>query len=112
VAQNTELFAGSIEDNISYGMPPGSFTRSVPPPPAGLAHHSRRDIIQAARKACAHDFICEMAEGYATRVGERGVRISGGQKQRIAIARVFLRKPKILLLDEVDSVPSSLPPFL
>lgn len=63
----------------------------------------RQDVILAAKKACAHEFICQMAEGYSTRVGERGVRISGGQKQRIAIARVFLRKPKILLLDEATS---------
>lgn len=63
----------------------------------------RQDVILAAKKACAHEFICQMDEGYSTRVGERGIRISGGQKQRIAIARVFLRKPKILLLDEATS---------
>mmetsp|Transcript_25775 Transcript_25775/g.38157 ORF Transcript_25775/g.38157 Transcript_25775/m.38157 type:complete len:207 (+) Transcript_25775:64-684(+) len=89
VSQNTELFACSIEENIAYGMEPGSW--------------SRQDVIAAAKKACAHEFICEMSEGYATRVGERGTRISGGQKQRIAIARVFLRKPRILLLDEATS---------
>ena len=89
VQQNTELFGGTIEENITYGMPEGSWTR--------------RDVIEAARKACAHDFIKTFPEGYLTRVGERGVRISGGQKQRIAIARVFLRDPKILLLDEATS---------
>lgn len=89
VSQNTELFGGTIEENITYGMEPGTW--------------SRKDVIQAAKNACAHDFIKEFPEGYLTRVGERGVRISGGQKQRIAIARVFLRNPKILLLDEATS---------
>jgi len=89
VQQNTELFGGTIEENITYGMKPGSW--------------SREDVIQAAKNACAHEFIVQFPEGYLTRVGERGIRISGGQKQRISIARVFLRNPKILLLDEATS---------
>ena len=89
VQQNTELFAGTIEENITYGMDSGTW--------------SREEVIAAAKQACAHDFIKQFPEGYLTRVGERGVRISGGQKQRIAIARVFLRKPRILLLDEATS---------
>jgi ABC-type multidrug transport system fused ATPase/permease subunit len=89
VQQNTELFGGTIEENITYGIEPGSWTRE--------------DVIAAAKDACAHEFIKSFPEGYLTRVGERGVRISGGQKQRISIARVFLRKPKILLLDEATS---------
>merc|ERR1711991_52464 len=89
VQQNTELFQGTIEENITYGIEKDSYTRE--------------DVIEAAKKACAHDFIKAFPEGYSTRVGEKGVRISGGQKQRIAIARVFLRNPRILLLDEATS---------
>ena len=63
VQQNTELFGGTIEENITYGLEPGSFTK--------------RDVVEAAKKACAHDFIKAFGEGYSTRVGERGVRISG-----------------------------------
>mmetsp|Transcript_1961 Transcript_1961/g.3748 ORF Transcript_1961/g.3748 Transcript_1961/m.3748 type:complete len:272 (-) Transcript_1961:198-1013(-) len=65
VQQQTEVFGGTIEENITYGMTPGSWTR--------------RDVIEAAKKACAHQFIKDFPEGYHTRVGERGVRISGGQ---------------------------------
>eukprot|EP00607_Mallomonas_marina_P002723 CAMPEP_0182439544 /NCGR_PEP_ID=MMETSP1167-20130531/86506_1 /TAXON_ID=2988 /ORGANISM="Mallomonas Sp, Strain CCMP3275" /LENGTH=1022 /DNA_ID=CAMNT_0024633277 /DNA_START=169 /DNA_END=3238 /DNA_ORIENTATION=+ len=89
VQQSTELFGGSIEENIAYGMEADSWTRE--------------DVILAAKQACAHEFICSFPEGYSTRVGERGVRISGGQRQRIAIARVFLRRPQVLLLDEATS---------
>merc|ERR1711991_809596 len=89
VQQNTELFQGTIEENITYGIEKDSYTRE--------------DVIEAAKKACAHDFIKAFPEGYSTRVGEKGVRISGGQKQRISIARVFLRNPRILLLDEATS---------
>jgi len=60
-------------------------------------------VVEAATKACAHEFIKNFPEGYSTRVGDHGVRLSGGQRQRLAIARVFLRKPKILLLDEATS---------
>ena len=89
VAQDTQLFANSIEENISYGLEKGSYTR--------------HQLHAAARAAFAHDFIMDFPDGYATRVGERGIRLSGGQRQRIAIARVFLRKPRVLLLDEATS---------
>ncbi|CAM6042906.1 unnamed protein product [Sphagnum compactum] len=87
VAQDTQMFAGSIEENITYGLP------SV----------DRDAMERAAKSANAHDFILRFPEGYATRVGERGVRLSGGQRQRVAIARMLLRQPKILLLDEATS---------
>ena len=84
VQQEVYLFAGSVFENISYGRPGAS----------------REEVVEAAKLAGAHDFIMEFPDGYDTYVGERGVRLSGGQKQRISIARVFLKNPPILILDE------------
>jgi len=93
VAQDTQLFACSIRDNIAYGLDEEFETGEL----------CEADIAAAAKDANAHDFIEGFEDGYATKVGERGVRISGGQKQRIALARVFLRRPKLLFLDEATS---------
>jgi len=85
VAQEPTLFARSIRQNIMYGL---EGTAMEP---------TQEDLEEAARLANAHDFICQMPQGYDTQVGERGVQLSGGQKQRLAIARALVRKPKVLL---------------
>ncbi len=87
VQQDVYLFCGSVYDNIVYGKPGAS----------------REDVEAAAKAAGAHDFIMALPDGYDTYVGERGVKLSGGQKQRISIARVFLKNPPILILDEATS---------
>ncbi|MDO5417790.1 MAG: ABC transporter ATP-binding protein, partial [Lachnospiraceae bacterium] len=87
VQQDVYLFSGTVYDNIAYGRPEAS----------------REEVIQAAKMAGAHAFISELKNGYDTYVGERGVKLSGGQKQRISIARVFLKNPAILILDEATA---------
>jgi len=87
VQQDVYLFSGTVAENIAYGKPGAS----------------RAEIEEAGRLAGADDFVRELADGYDTYVGERGVKLSGGQKQRLSIARVFLKNPPILLLDEATS---------
>ena len=87
VQQDVYLFSGTVFENIAYGR----------------AGATREEVEQAARRAGAHEFISQLADGYDTYVGERGVKLSGGQKQRISIARVFLKDPAVLILDEATS---------
>ena len=87
VPQEPALFSGSVRDNIAYARPDASDD----------------DVLAAARAAHAIEFIDRLPEGMATRVGERGVKLSGGQRQRIALARVFLKDPAVVVLDEATS---------
>lgn len=87
VQQDVYLFAGNIMENIRYGNP----------------NATDEEVVQAAKRANAHDFIMSLPNGYATDIGQRGVKLSGGQKQRLSIARVFLKNPPILIFDEATS---------
>lgn len=87
VQQDVYLFAGTIMENIRYGNPSAT----------------DEDVIRAARRANAHEFIMSFPDGYDTDIGQRGAKLSGGQKQRLSIARVFLKNPPILIFDEATS---------
>ncbi len=87
VQQDVYLFAGNILENIRYGKPDAT----------------DEEVVEAARRANAHEFIMNFPDGYDTDIGQRGAKLSGGQKQRISIARVFLKNPPILIFDEATS---------
>ncbi|MDJ0331342.1 ABC transporter ATP-binding protein [Planococcus sp. S3-L1] len=90
VSQESAMMGGTIRENLTYGLP-------------NSAVISAEELWQVARMAYAEDFIRGFADGLDTEVGERGVKLSGGQRQRIAIARAFLRDPKILMMDEATA---------
>lgn len=87
VQQDVYLFAGTVMENLRYGNPAAT----------------DEEIIAAAVKANAHEFIMGLPQGYRSEIGQRGVKLSGGQKQRLSIARVFLKKPPIVIMDEATS---------
>ena len=87
VQQDVYLFAGTIMDNIRYGRPDAS----------------DEEVVRAAKRANAHEFIMSFPDGYDADIGQRGVKLSGGQKQRLSIARVFLKNPPVLIFDEATS---------
>ena len=87
VEQDVYLFSGTVIENILYGKPDAT----------------KQEVIEAAKKAGADEFIRKLPDGYDTFIGERGTRLSGGQKQRISIARAFLKNPPVLILDEATS---------
>ncbi len=89
VAQESALISGTILENVTYGLEPGTFTMD--------------EVYDALEKSYAKEFIEALEEGVNTQVGERGVKLSGGQRQRIGIARAFLKDPKILMLDEATA---------
>lgn len=92
IPQNPDMFHRTIMENIRFAKPDAT----------------DKEVIMAAKKAKCHEFICELAEGYESLVGERGIKLSGGQRQRLAISRAFLKNSSILLLDEATSALDSL----
>ena len=87
VFQNVYLFADTIENNIKFGRPEAS----------------HEEVVAAAKKACCHDFIEALPEGYKTVIGEGGATLSGGEKQRISIARAILKDAPIIIFDEATA---------